>query len=338
MDKELQSLIGRLEEYRKGCEDKCIDLQGLKFEAKEGEMRLYNEFRSYYFKNDPKNPRDPRIIHAAKQFCTLQGVPYSFFAKNPEYMKNQLVSAWLPTLKPDKAVIQAKLRGTKEENKDILRALLPVEFTNVPNSEIMTMVADAVGDKFRIEFAIGDGRDDLILHVRLVSTEVFEVYGEQCSTGFSVMMSELGACPISVETLLFRNASKGAMLATYSGEAFFESNYEGIQPTALRELFPHLISRLTEQLSELKARIHEARMKVTQKEDINELLRALKLRKGLSDKFHVLLFQEIEKNPIENRWDFANRMAILAKDFESVARVKIEKAAGELVGLIFEKA
>jgi len=338
MDTELKALIGRLEDYRKGCEDKCIDLSTLKFEAKEGEMRLYNETRSYYFKNDPKNPKDPRVVHAAKQFCTLMGMPHPFFAKNPEYMKNQLVSAWLPTLKPEKAVIQAKLRGTKDKNKDVIRAILPVEHTNIPNSEVMSMVADAAGDQFRVEFAIGDGRDDLILHVRLVSTEEFDVYGEKCSTGFSVMASELGACPISVETLLFRSASKGAMLATYSGEAFFESNYEGMQPTTLRELFPRLISRLTEQLGDLKARIHDARLKVTEKEDVNELMRGLRLRKGLSDKFHTLLFQEVEKNPVENRWDFANRMAILAKDFESVSRVKIEKAAGELVGLIFDKA
>ena len=288
MDKELEALIGRLKDYQQGCENKALDLLTLRFESKEGEMRLYNETRSYFFKNDPKNPKDPRITHAAKQFCTLMGMPFPFFSKNPEYMKNQLVTTWLPTLKKDKSTVLAKIRDTKESNKHIIRAILPVEFTNIPNHEIMAMVAEAVGNKFRVEFVIGDGRDDLLLHVRFVSTEQFQIGGESCSTGFSIIVSELGAAPISVETLLFRNESKGSMMAAYSGESYFQSNYEGIQPTALRELFPKLISNLTEQLQNLKDRIHSAMTKVTQKEDIAAILQNLRLRKGLNDKFHTL--------------------------------------------------
>ena len=49
-------------------------------------------------------------------------------------------------------------------------------------------------------------------------------------------------------------------------------------------------------------------------------------------------YQEIERNPVENRWDFVNRMAVLAKDFDAEMRVRIEKAAGELIDLLFDKA
>jgi hypothetical protein len=338
MDKEISTLVERLEGYAGGCEDKCLDFQALKFEAKEGEMRLYNDFRSYFFKSDPKNPKDPRIIHAAKQFCKMQGVPYSFFAKNPEYMKNTMVSCWLPTLKDEKAAVLGKLRKTQGSEDCIIRALLPVEFTNLSNAEVVKIVAEAIGDDFRLEFVIGDDRDDLILHLRLVSKEKFEVGGEQCSTGFSLICSELGAAPISVETMLFREASKAAMIASYSGESFFETNYEGIQPTTIRELFPRLVSHLKNQLTELQNKVEAARDLMQQKDDINELMRGLRLRKGLNDKFHTLLMQEIESTEVASRWDFVNRMAILAKDFDVMTRVRIEKAAGDLIGLIFEKA
>jgi hypothetical protein len=338
MDKELTTLIGRLQDYQKGTEDKCLDFQALKFEAKESEMRLYTPSRSYFFKSDPKNPNDPKIIHAAKQFCKIQKIPYSFFAKQPEYMKNSLVGCWLPSIKPDKSAVLAKLRKTKTDDTDIIRALLPVEFTNIPNAEIVQMIGDAIKDDFRIEFVIGDDRDDIILHVRFISNNIFSVGADECSTGFSVIASELGATPISIETMLFRNASKGAMVASYSGESYFESNYEGIQPAALRELFPRLISQLQEQLSDLEDKVKSAKESIEKKEDVGELLRNIRLRKGLSEKFHTLLLQEIESNPVENRWDFVNRMAILAKDFDVVSRVKIEKLAGELIGLIFEKA
>jgi len=338
MDKDLESLIGRLKGYTEGCENKILDFQGLKFEAVEGEMRLYNEFHGYYFKRDPKNPKDPKIVHAMKQFCTMMKVPHPFFIKNPDHMKNQIVSCWLPTLKPEQAVILAKLRGTPDKNKDVIRAILPVESANISNAEAMEMVAEAVGDSFKVEFIIGGDRDDLILHVRFLSSDVFEVNGEQCTTGFSVITSELGAAPITVETFLYRVPSKAALLATYSGESFFESNYQGIQPADLKKLFPDLIARLKEQLWHLKTQIHQNMEAVTKKDDIKELLRGLRLRKGLNDKFHTLLFQELEANPVTSRWEFVNRMAILAKDFDVTFRLKIERAAGELAGLLFDKA
>jgi len=340
MDKELSTLIERLQGHTKSCEDKCLDLKVLKFEAKEGEMRLYLDGtdRTYYFKSDPKNPRDPKIIHAAKQFCKIISVPYSFFAKNTESMKNQLVGCWLPSLKSEKSAVLGKLRkSSTDANSSIIRALLPVEFTNIPNAEILTIIGEAIQDDFKVEFVIGDERDDLLLHVRFISNDSFEVCGEKCSTGFSVIASELGAVPISVETILFRDSSKAAMIASYSGESFFETDYEGIQPAAVKELFPKLVGLLRGQLNDLQMKIQSAKGLTENKEDISGLLRSLRLHKGLNEKFHVLLYQEIENNEVNNRWDFVNRMAILAKDFDVATRVKIEKVAGELIGLTFEK-
>ena len=338
MDQELKSLIGRLTEYSKGCEDKCLDFQAVQFEAKESESRLHTPMRSYFFKSDPKNPRDPKIVHALKQFCGICGIPYTFFAKNPEFMKNQIVQTWLTSLKPEKSAVLAKLRITPGGKDYIIRALLPVEFTNIPNAEILTMISDVIGDDFYIDFVIGEDRDDLLLHVRFISKDTFDVGDEVCSTGFSVITSELGAAPISIETMLFRTSSKAAMIAGYSGESYFESDYEGIQPSALRELFPRLVQTLKDQLPEIKHSVHSAIDKIQKKEEINDLLRLLRLKKGLGEKFHRLLFQEVENNQIESRWDFVNRVSILAKDFDSTARIKIEKASGELIGLIFDKA
>ena len=338
MDKELQILIGRLQDYSKGCEDKCLDFQALKFEAKESEMRLYTDFRSYYFKSDPKNPRHPKVIHAAKQFCKMIGTPYNFFIKNPEYMRNQIVGCWLPTVSSEKAAILGKLRKTPESENYVIRALLPVEYTNISNTEIMALVGEAIGDDFKVDFVIGDERDDLVLHARFISNATFDACKEVCSTGFSIIISELGAMPISVDTFLFRNSSKASMMASYGGQSFFESAYEGVQPATLKELFPRLICQLKGQLTELKSKIYSAKDKIQEKEDSTDLLKNLRFRKGLSEKFHILMMQEIEANPVENRWEFVNRMSILAKDFELTTRVKIERAAGELIGLCFEKA
>jgi len=337
MDKSFRGLLERLEEFSKGCEDKCLDMQSLKFESKESEMRLYTDAVSYYFKTDPEKPKHPKVVHGTKQFCKIMGIPYSFFIKNPEYMRNQMVSCWLPALKEEKAAVLAKLRKTAQQDKYIIRALLPVEFTNISNYEIMSSIANVIGDDFNMWYAIGDGRDDLLLNVRFVSKETFEVEGEVCTTGFSVTVSELGAVPISVDTMLFRLASKSAMIGIYSGESYFETDYEGIQPSLIKDMFPQLVFYLKNQLYELKEKVQSAKELLQQKDDTKELLRNIRLRRGLNEKFHNLLFQEVEENKVSNRWDFVTRISILAKEFDPVKRVNIEKLAGELIGLIFEK-
>lgn len=335
MNKELGKFVEKLQGYSKGCEEKCLDFSQLQFEAKEGEMRLYNQFRSYYFKSDPEKPKHPKIVHAVKQFCSHMKVPYSFFAKNPEYMRNQIVGCWLPTLKDDKASILAKLRKTPTGDNYIIRALLPIEHSNISNAEILNIVSETIEDDFKIEFVIGDERDDLIFHVRLISKETFEIGGEQCSVGFSVIISELGAAPISVDTMLFRNASKTSMVACYGGQSFFEMEYKGIQPKDLKELFPKLVLHLKEQLCELKSKVTDAK-ELAEKKDIEDLLYSVRLR-GLGNKFYTLLLQDIEKNPVGTRWDLVNRMSTIAKEFDSPVRIKIEKVSGELIGLVFEK-
>jgi hypothetical protein len=334
---DINALIGRLKSLAEGCEDKFIDLKTLQFEINEGEMKLFDPYHSYYFKYDPKNPRDPKVIHAVTQFCKIQRIPYSFFAKNPEHMKKSLTTCWLPTLKPEKSMILAKLRKTKESSH-IIRALLPIEYTNISNAEVMECLAKVAGEKYRLDFVIGDERDDLILHSRLISTEEFDVCGEKCTVGFSVICSDLGASPLMVETLLYRVSSKVSFLVTYSTESFFSFEYEKIQKNELQNLFPPLIQHLKTSLIDIKTKIQSAREVVEKKENIYELLRGLRLNKGLNEKFHTLIFQEIEKDDsVKTRWDFVNKMSIVAKDFSVDKRLKIERAAGNLLGLTFTK-
>jgi hypothetical protein len=337
---ELHDLVVRLKDLEQGCEDQCIDLKMLKFDIHENEMKLFNDFHTYYFKNDPKNPRDARIIHAIKQFCGLQGVPYSFFSKNPEYMRRDMVSCWLPSLKPEKSSVLAKLRSMSlEKGNYIIRAILPVEYTNITNSQVVEAVSREILDDYKIDFIIGDEKDELVLHVRFISKEEFEVCGEKCSVGFSVVCSELGASPLSVDTLLYRSQSKGSLLASYGGESFFSFEYSKIQKTDLQNLFPPLVTHLRENLTDIKQKIQVAKEHTQKKENIQDLLRSLRLVKGLNDKFHTMMFQELEKDDmVKTRWDFVNKMAIVAKEFDVTKRLRIERTAGTLLDLLFNKS
>lgn len=334
----VEPLLEKLKFQVQGCEDRCVDLKTTEFTALNGELCLESGGEKYYFKRDPKNPKDPKVVHAAKQFCKVIGVPYSFFAKNPDHMKRSLVEVWMRTLKSEKAAVLMKLRGDGDGNW-VIRAILPVEFTNISNLDVIEVISESIGDDFKVGFVVGNDRDDLVLYVRFLSKEVLEFFGEKCSYGFSLAMSELGACPLVVDTLLFRNDSATAMIASYAGESFFKCEYENIQPNDLRSLFPTIVSHMKEQLPEIRERIQEAKELTEKEKDIRDLLKEVRLKKGLGDRFHTLLMQECDVDTqIENLWDFSNKVANVAKEFDVQKRLRIEQVSGELVGLCFAKA
>jgi hypothetical protein len=208
----------------------------------------------------------------------------------------------------------------------------------------MEAVNAAILDDYQIlgvedetKFIIGAERDDLILQVRFISKEVFEICGEKCSVGFSVMCSELGASNLTVDTFLYRDASKTCLIASYP-ESYFDYEYEKMQVDDLKDLFPSLIARIKGQLSELKLKVQSAKEETETKADIKEILKDLHLRKGLNDKFHTLLYQELDGNPnVKTLWDLSNKVALVAKNFDVLNRVRYERVAGDLLRLSFVK-
>jgi hypothetical protein len=127
-------------------------------------------------------------------------------------------------------------------------------------------------------------------------------------------------------------------ISIFTAESFFSFEYEKIQKKDLQNLFPPLVLHLKESLLDIKNKIQAAKEIVEKRENVYELLQKLRLNKSLSEKFHTLLFQEVEKEEsVKTRWDFVNKMSILAKDFSVDRRLKIERAAGYLLGLTFQK-
>jgi len=335
----IKELSHKLTEHSDGCEERCVDLRTVKYEAKDGEISLVGDSGTYYFKNDPNNPKDPEVTHAAKQFCKLIGVPFSFYFKNPELIRKQLVDCWLPTLGAEKSLVLMKMRRTGPQSTGwIIRAVLPAEFTNISNVEVLERISSAIGDDFEIDFVIGDNRDALLLHVQFVAKSCFDAFGEPYSLGFSVTCSELGARPLTVETLLCRKSTKSNLLASYGGEPYFSCSYDMIQPKDLATLFPQLIARMTEQLPQIRERIQATKeWKFTPGHDSEHFLTSLRFTKSLSEKFHVRLSQEVQGLPPKDLWELAGKVAVIGKDFDIERRMKIEKAAGTLVGLTFAK-
>jgi hypothetical protein len=339
------SLAGRLEMWNKSCVDKFFDLRSVTFTATDEEMFIESNDKKYYskplyFKADPQKPKDPKIVHAQKQFCKMIGIPHGFFVNNRPQLKMDIVKTWQAGLGADETKGRCIVRFRESQDYNVIRAFVPETFALIQNHELIQTVNSTfikVDDPNPnvLEFAYGDDRDELTIHARYLSGQKFQILGDDVCVGFSVIASELGDSPLIVEALLHHIPSRTAFISSYGAESFLRAKYEGIQPQDIKEIFPKLIERITQESPEIKNRIESLKTEIDPNEECVEVVSW----RGLPSKFKRSLFHEVSKcsDDMKTRWDFARHMSLIAKDFESLKRLAIERAAGQYLNLMFDK-
>lgn len=345
MAEDAVALAGRLETWNGSCRDLFLDLRAVSFTATDEEMFIECNDKKYfskplYFKVDPQKPKDKKIIQAQKQFCKIIGIPHSFFMNNRPQLRMDIVKTWQAGLGADENKGRAIARFRESQDCCVLRAFVPETYALIQNHEIIRTINDTfikVDDPNPnvLEFAYGDDRDELILHARYLSSKKFKILGSDVCVGFSVIASELGASPLIVEALLQHIPSRTAFIASYGAESFLTAKYEGIQPQEVKEIFPKLVERITQESPEMKDRIESLKGEVDPEETCEEVASW----KGLPSKFRRSLFHEVSTCPedMKTHFDFARHMSLIAKDFDSTKRLQVERAAGQYLNLMFSK-
>jgi hypothetical protein len=336
-------LAKRLQMWNKSCRDLFVDLRMFDFNADDEEMCLISQDKEYfdrplYFKVNPENPRDPKIQLAQKQFCKFVGVPHGFFMNNRPALRNEIVKTWQAGLDTDDKKARCIARVRESQEYCVIRALLPEANNLLQNHELMSLIDECSRESvatFFLEFSTGDTRDDLILHARFLSNQSFKVADTECRLGFSITASELGASPLVVDTLLHHTESKTAFIASYGSEPFFSSKYEGIQAHEIKDMLPNMIERLLNEGSDMKDRIESEFRQVEPHEECI----MINTWGGIPRKFKRALFHEAsaQEDDMRTSWDFARHMCLIAKDFDSQKRLRIERAAGYYLNLAFGK-
>ena len=337
---EIEELISNMRFINKRSKNMLVDIRAVDFHASENDMYLtfkdpgfYD--KPFYFKNDPDDANNPKIIHAQKQFCKIIGVPHSFFKNNRPPMKERMVSTWQISLnaeeKPKKTQFIARVR--EKEDHAVIRALLPIDYTTLDNHEILELVSSSVSYTHKLYYKVGAATDDLIFHARFLFDNPFKIKGEDVCLGFSITSSELGASSLDVDIFVHHVLSDSDMTVTYGGDPFFSVKYTGIRSEELKEIFPSMIERINNEEEEIKQRIEE---KLYEIYPLTECMTAKNLP-GLPAKFKKSLFLEASEagDDMTCPWDFARHMSMIAKEFDIVQRIKIERAIGAYLNLVF---
>jgi len=342
---EIGHLRNRLYAHNENCRDLFVDMTALNYVATADDS--YVEFmdkafygKKLYFKVDPQNPRDPKVIIASKQFCKLIGIPYSFFAANRPSLKMNIVKTWQSGLVAQESKIQNILKIREADEFAIIRAFMPVTKGSIQLYELIDMIL-CLEIPVTMEFVYGDDKDEPILHARFLFEKEYTLFGTSVCLGFSMLASELDASPLVIDILLHDKVHATSYIASYGGDSFFKSKYEGIQAKQLRDVFPKILNRIDSETPAMLSCV-ERRVQASWDDGVfcaeAECMNLMRT-KGFSGAIKKAVYHQITECQADIRtpWDIARHVGLVAKDFDSIKRIDIERGIGKYLQLVFAK-
>jgi len=339
---EIGAVIARLKQWNDRCRDMFVDLKHIEFKAVDNDMYIKTGSfdKPIFFKHNPEDPKNPKDIHAIKQFCKFLKVPYNFFIANSSLFREKIVDTWKAALRVKEDSGKCIFRIREAQDNATMRAML--EQTEVPlsNHEIVSLVSESIKEPFHIEFVCGDAKDDLLLHVRFILDKEYDLtIDKKIQIGFSLVCSELGSCPLTVDILLHEKKSATSYISFYGKGSFLKVDYKNMQANNLRSAFPKIVEHITADASDMLDRV---RYKISDEKDFIADLECERFIRDykLSPKYKLALFNQVyaSKDEVKNPYDFARQASLVAKDYDTVKRIKIERSIGQYLNLTFSNS
>jgi hypothetical protein len=342
---EIVSLRNRLNMWHENCRDLFVDLREVNFVCTPDDS--YIEFtntsfygKRLYFKIDPQNPKDAKVILATQQFCKFLGVPFGFFTSNRPSLKMNIVKTWQAGLSATESKAQAIMKIRESKDCTIIRAITPTSKCSIPLHELISIILNTIEIPVKMEFVYGDEKDDPVMHARFLFEKEYKILGEKETVclGFSLIASELDASSLVIDVLVHDKVHATSYIASYGGDPFFKSKYEGIKASQIKDVFPKMLNRIDAEAAEMLANITSITLEACDFCPEPEALRLMRA-KGFSSKIKKAVFHQISEceKQITNPWELARHVGLVAKDFDAMKRLDIERAIGKYLGLIYGK-
>jgi len=272
---------------------------------------------------------------SARQLCRLTAIPFGIFRKASEPLSQDMVKEFAPAMKDPQVKLAIKTFGA---NKKVLRGILSVDYPDIRNSEVLEAIKD-VGEDFIVDSA---GWMDQANPSTLRTRVVFPNFGrtvnnEELKLGLGVTCSELNGCDLEANVILFREVCKNGAIASYGNKPYFHFDYKSTWVLDLKDILTAAVGRAGNDLDNFMNRVEEAA--ATQIDIAHAryiLTNAVKdgiLNKGVAIKALAVL----EKEGCKTAWDMVNALTAQARGFRDELRIRYERAAGLMLGLMFTR-
>lgn len=320
-DDMLQSLV----KYEASCGYEAQDLTTAEYERD-------SEFGSLTWPSGAKHELNE---WSSRQLCRASGIPFGVFRKASEKLSQDMFKEFSPGMKDPQVKLALKNLGGA---KSIVRGILPMDYPDIRNSQILRSFQN-LGTPFEVESANWqDQKNPTILRTRLIFPAFNRfIQNDDMKIGLDITSSELGACPLQVNLLLFKEICKNGAIASYGRKPYFFFDYGGTLSVDLGDVFEAAMARATNDVDGFMLRVDEAAQTPITKAQAHVLLQSA-VEKGALNKGVVLkTMGTLEKDGCNNVWDLVNALTAQARGFRDILRLKYETAAGSLLGLVFDR-
>lgn len=277
---------------------------------------------------------------SARQLCKLSGIPFGVWLKSSEKLAGDMLGEFLPLVKDPQRKLMVRTYG----NKSVLRGLLPIDYPDIHNSDILKGVGDAAAASknelvvvhanwldetntplFRTRFVM----KDLTFHVPEIKEDLY--------VGLDCLSSEVGGGPLSINILLYRPICTNGMIQVFDNRSYFHYNYDTKMSVQVGDVLNASLDRVNSDM----ALVHDAvtgaiSKKITlaqAKTLLTDMSKENQLNKGVSLK----AIGEMEKSGVDSMWDVANAVTSVARSYRDQLRLRYEVAGGALMGLRFKR-
>lgn len=321
------SLIKKSQEIDSLCEDYTVN------RANSGNMR-FNESAGITFIPNGKDStvqRLPLSRFALGQLCTKVGVPTRYIDKCIDSGRIDLakdnVNSWLEDYNKDLFI---------REYNGTVRGVLSSKYSVCDSHEILKVLEDAVDlSKYKIK---GSFLNEERLHLRLVSTEMLPIDGEDLFAGLFINSSDVGRSILTVQFGIYKQVCTNGLVIAKAGGTLFEQKHIGI---TAEEFHDGLVKSLqnvdlltdhaVEWVQRAKNRYNHWSVETEHPEDIEEFVAYIRQQTNLSNDSAHKVISLMQTKYEDTRWGLINGITEVAQDFTLERRIELERIAGNML-------
>jgi hypothetical protein len=248
-----------------------------------------------------------------------------------------MLQEFLPNIKDPQRKLVVRSRG----NKTTLRGLLPVDYPDIRNSQILKAVGDNVTHDFVVNYANWlDEANTPIFRTRFIIKGLsfhLKDINEDIYLGIDCLSSEVGASDLQINLLAFRPTCTNGAMIVFGKRTFYHYTYATAPLMSIDDIMPLCVQRLESSLNEVHQTLTASiSQKVTldqAKQLLLEMAEKAQLNKGVALKS----IAEMEKSGVANMWDVGNAITATARGYRDTLRLRYEIAGGALMGLSLKR-
>lgn len=292
----------------------------------------FNDSAGLTFMTEDKQIQSfPISRYALGQLGTKIGVPARYLEKCIASGRLDLaqdnVNSWLDGYNKDLFI---------REHNGKIRGILSSKYSVCDSHEILDVVGSCVDlSNYKVK---GSYLNEERLHLRLISTEMLPINGEDLFAGLFIDSSDVGRSILTVKFGIYKQVCTNGLVIARAGGTLFEQKHIGISADEFHEGLTASLSCVDELTEHAVEWVNQAKHKENHwsavseyEDDIKEFMQYIRQKTNLSEDSATKVIDLMQTKYEDNRWGLINSITEVAQDFTLERRLELERVAGSLL-------